>query len=168
MQRRLMLMRHAKSSWAEANMDDYDRPLNQRGKVAAPQMGTWIRHNARVPELILASTAARVAETTNLITQAMDYQGEIQWVRDLYLASPSTILQTIGEVDDQIGSVLVVGHNPGLEQLVSAMCGQFRDFPTAALASFQVALPHWKNLIPDAESLVWIAEHFITPKGMDA
>ncbi len=57
---------------------------------------------------------------------------------------------------------------PGLEQLVSAMCGQYRDFPTAAFASFLVDLPHWKNLIPDAETLVWIAEHFVTPKGTDA
>jgi len=135
-------MRHAKSDWDEAGLSDHDRPLNARGRRTAPQMAKWIEKHDAVPEIILASTALRVRETVALLLQAWQSKPLVLSIGSLYLASPQTILEHIRTqaIDDngrRPKRLLVVGHNPGMEQLTSSLAGVHVPMPTAAIALYR-------------------------------
>jgi phosphohistidine phosphatase len=133
--RRLLLLRHAKSSWSEPNAADFDRPLNERGRNSAPTVGRKLREEKITVDWILASTARRVQETLELLLPAWGWSGQIHWDRQLYLASPETTLQNLSALaEEQWQTILVVGHNPGLSQLSAQLSGESIDLPTAGLA----------------------------------
>lgn len=135
-------MRHAKSDWADAGLSDHDRPLNARGRRDAPKMAKWLERHQAIPTVILASTAKRVEETIDGLVNQWKQSPLILRSSSLYLASPQTILEHIRcDAVDAEGKrparLLVVGHNPGMEQLVSALSGMFTVMPTAAVALFE-------------------------------
>lgn len=143
----LALMRHAKSDWANEGLSDHDRPLNARGRRDAPEMAKWLAHHDAVPQLILASTAKRVEETVQRMVKFWKTEPLIVRISSLYLASPQTILDQIRcEAIDADGKrprrLLVLGHNPGMEQLVSSLAGINLSMPTAAVALFECEAIH--------------------------
>jgi phosphohistidine phosphatase len=143
MAKTLLLLRHAKSSWKDSSLDDHDRPLNQRGKAAAPRMGRLLRDEGLVPDLIVASTAVRAQATAFAVIEASGYAGPLRSARSLYLAPPSAYVELARELDERTERVLMIGHNPGIENLLSELVGRPEAMPTAALAALSLPVDDW-------------------------
>lgn len=161
----LLVFRHAKSSRKDDALDDHDRPLNKRGKETAPRMGQWIAEQQAVPELILSSTAKRAKSTVKRAAKAMGYEGKIRYDKSLYLAPPSAYLQAVQTYAKAQTRVMIVGHNPGLEELVQAMTGTEQVFPTAALAEISLEIESWQDLTSDTTgelSHLWLPRELFT------
>ena len=144
--RTLFLMRHAKSSWRDPGIDDHERPLLGKGKRAVHQMAAMLQAAGIAFDLVLCSTATRAVETANLLTEALAYKGPLELTRRLYLAEPSTYLEVLGELEDSVNRVLVIGHNPGISELVLRLTGQEVDMPTAALAHIELPVESYTAL----------------------
>ena len=142
----LLLLRHAKSSWEDGNLADFDRSLNARGRSDAPRMGRLLVQDELTPDLIVTSAARRAATTAELIALAAEYAGDIQYTNELYLADPETFLDVARDTADGVARLMLVGHNPGIEELVSNLAGREERMPTAALACFRLAIEHWREL----------------------
>jgi phosphohistidine phosphatase len=139
----LLAMRHAKSSWNDPALDDHDRPLKKRGRNAAPRMGRLLLAEDLVPDQVLCSTASRAVETVKLVTEACGMSGPVRALRELYLASPETYVDALRDLGGDPGRVLLVGHNPGLEQLVLGLSGRQVELPTAALVLIRLPIDRW-------------------------
>ena len=169
----LTILRHAKSSWDQPDADDFDRPLNERGWKAARRIGKELKHRNAHFDLGLASPAARVRETLDGVSETYGQFGfPVRFEPRIYLADTATLLQLINEVDDDIGALLLVGHNPGLELLVAMLTHDdkagLRDrvehkFPTAALAVIELPVGHWGDVEPGRGKLV----ELLLPKELD-
>lgn len=142
----LLILRHAKSSWKDEGLADHDRPLNKRGKKDAPRVGKLLREVDLVPELIISSTAKRARKTASKVAQKCAYEGVIELTGDLYLAPPSQYVQVLQNVPDHVTRVMVVGHNPGAEELLAQLAGHATHLPTAALAHVELDIDHWQQL----------------------
>ena len=142
----LLILRHAKSSWNNAQLTDYERPLNKRGKIDAPRMGKHLREQELVPDLIITSSAARAMTTAEAVAQASGYEQEIQSTRSFYHADPEAYLDVLRQLDDSLERVMVVGHNPGMEELLEGLTGVWEQLPTAALAQVSLSINHWREL----------------------
>lgn len=144
--RTLLLMRHAKSSWDDPELADHDRPLNKRGKRDAPRMGRLLLKEKLVPDAILTSTAVRARETARAVAEALEFDAEPQVDKDLYLAGPAEILTVLRRLDDDADRVMLIAHNPGLEDLLEALTGSRDSLPTAAIARIDLSVRRWKDL----------------------
>jgi len=143
----LLLMRHAKSSWKDESLTDHDRPLNKRGKKTAPLMGHLLREKNLVPDLIVSSTAVRARSTAEAAAEASGYPSGVTLTDELYLATAGEILRYAQErTEDTLERVMLVGHNPGMEDLVNMLSGRREPFPTAALAVFELGIDSWRRL----------------------
>jgi len=142
----LLILRHAKSSWKFANLTDHERPLNKRGRQDAPRMGRLIRREGLLPDMILTSTAVRAITTATLVAAACGYGREPRSVPSFYLADSRDYLETLLRLDDDCQRVLIVGHNPGIEQLVQITGGADETMPTAALAHVRLPIERWVEL----------------------
>jgi len=170
--KRLYLLRHAKSDWADSDKVDEDRPLSPRGRRAAPAMGRYMRREGLVPALVLASTARRTEETWELLAPALKADVPVETSEKLYLASPARLLKSIRAVDDSISSLAIVGHNPGLQALALELTGngeataQARmatKYPTGALAIFDFDIDRWMDVAAAGGRL----ERFVVPRDLD-
>src|SRR6188474_2183474 len=130
----LLLLRHAKSSWKDDALDDHDRPLNERGKKEAPKMGQLLLEEHLLPDIILSSDAKRARRTVEKVCEAAGYRGETVLTSELYLANTATYLKALSRLPDQVSRALVVGHNPGMEQLLELLTERYEPMTTAALA----------------------------------
>ena len=151
----LLILRHAKSSWKNASLADFDRPLNKRGKQDAPLMGQWMREYGLQPELILSSPAERARMTAEAVAQECGYEGAVLFDRDLYAFDYEPYLQVLSTLQDNYECVMVVGHNPSLEELIEALTGEYHRFPTAALAELHLPIDNWGE-IEDQENGVLV------------
>lgn len=142
----LLILRHAKSSWDNPSLSDYDRPLNKRGKRDAPRMGKHIREQGLVPDRILTSSAKRARKTASKVAKACGYEGKIKKMDSLYHALPGVYYEKIQELANKYDNVMVVGHNPTMEQLVANLTEQSVTMPTTALAHIELPIEHWKTL----------------------
>lgn len=142
----LLVLRHAKSSWREAGLADHDRPLNKRGQHDAPRMGRLLRQQDLVPDLIISSSAVRARKTAQLAIEAMDYNGELRLEREIYAAEPEAYLDVLQALPDAFERVMVIGHNPGLEELLELLTEDWQRLPTAALAQVELDLDTWQDL----------------------
>jgi len=167
--RRLMLLRHAKSDWSQAGGGDHERPLNARGRDAAPKIGAYLAHARIVPDLVLCSTAERTRQTCELVTAAFEKTLRIRFEDELYLAEPETIIGLVRAAPDKVQTLLIIGHNPGIHQAATDLTGggkvQAREllaakFPTAALAIIDFATDDWSDIGLHAGKL----DRFITPR----
>src|SRR3954454_18479974 len=128
----LFLLRHAKSGWKDAGMRDFDRPLIARGKQAAGVMGRYMRqHNLR-PQLIISSPAERAKETVELFIEGGRLTSELRFDERIYDAPAERLFEVVTQIDEQVNTCLLVGHNPGFEELVQHLTGQEETMPTAA------------------------------------
>ncbi len=142
----LLLLRHAKSSWANDKLADFDRPLNDRGRADAPRMGKLLASLDLTPDLIVTSAARRARATAERVARAAGYGGELRLTEELYLADPETYLDLARETDDAVARLMLVGHNPGIEELVGQLAGREERMSTAALACFRLPIVHWREL----------------------
>lgn len=148
----LFLLRHAKSDWP-AGVRDFDRPLNARGQAAALAMGQELRRLGLAADHILASPAARVVETLAMVADGYGGRMAVSFHEDLYLAPAETLLAFIRETDAKNSALLVVGHNPGMQQLALQLgaAGPEHDaivfkYPTGALAQIELPVESWSSL----------------------
>ena len=142
----LLILRHAKSSWKDSSLPDHDRPLNKRGLGDAPLVGRLIKDHDLLPELVLTSTAVRAQETARLVLEAAHFKGDIQARDDLYAFEPGAYLNVLTHLDDRFKRVMLVGHNPALEELLTGLTGEYQPFPTAALAQVELSIEHWRDI----------------------
>jgi phosphohistidine phosphatase len=166
----LTLMRHAKSGWDDPAQCDFDRPLNPRGRRGARIVGQEMRRLHLAFDRVLASPARRVVETIEEVEKGF---GRLSPVYDpsVYLAPAETLLELVRAAPDAVRSLMIVGHNPGLESLallLAGPAGPLHDalavkYPTGALAEVRLAIGHWRAVGPDAGTLA----RFIRPRDLD-
>ncbi len=147
----LLILRHAKSSWKDTGLADHDRPLTKRGKRDAPRVGRLLRDENLTPDLILSSTARRALDTAEAVAEASKYEGEIESRPEFYMAGPEAYFHALRALSDDYECVMVIGHNPGLEELVEALTSESETMPTAALAQVELTLKRWRDLSDETE-----------------
>lgn len=167
----LTLLRHAKSGWDDTVARDFDRPLNPKGHRAAQAVGRYMKAIGLNFDHVVASPAVRVTETLGEVEQSYGSELAPDWDQRVYLASVATLLDIVHDLPDAADRVLMVGHNPGLEELVLALIpddDQLRDdvevkFPTASLAEMRFEVERWADLKPGTGLLV----RFTRPRDLD-
>jgi phosphohistidine phosphatase len=142
----LLVLRHAKSSWDHPGLSDHDRPLNGRGEKDAPRMGKLLKKRNLVPDLIISSTALRAKQTAEAVAEKCGYVREIEFTEQFFHAPPHIYLQKLATVDEQHHLVMVVGHNPGLEDLVNQVTQVQEIFTTANLAWIELPVARWADV----------------------
>jgi len=158
----LLLLRHAKSSWDEPALRDFDRPLAGRGKRDAPRIGKALAERGPLPELVVCSTAARTRATIKAVAKAARIEAEVQFEDVVYGASSAELVKLIRRLPGEKNCVMVVGHNPGLEDLVERLTGSSRRMPTAALACIEFQVGGWDGIEDGEGKLAWL----LTPKEL--
>jgi phosphohistidine phosphatase len=161
MAKTLLLLRHAKSSRDDPELADFDRPLADRGRRDAPRMGRWMRQAGQSPELVLCSDARRARETWAALSETLGSPAPVLFERGLYMARAKAILHRLQRLAGTVGSVLVIGHNPGLEEAALDLADGAGDsyarlrrkFPTCALARLEFAAETWDRLQPGSGRL---------------
>lgn len=169
----LTLLRHAKSSWDDAVARDFDRPLNARGQKAAVTVGRHMRGERLSFDHVVASPAVRIVETVEQVEIGYGSDLAPAWDRRVYLASASSLLDVVHELPDGADSALLIGHNPGLEDLILMLIPDragdlLRDsveekFPTAALATMTFDVDRWEDVKASGGTLV----RFTRPRDLD-
>ena len=151
MTHRLILTRHAKSSWDDPKMEDQDRPLNNRGRVAAQDIGEWLAQHDYVPDLVLCSPSKRTSETWDIISGALPRAATVQYEKALYLASSDDMLKALRNVQGA-ETVLMLGHNPGISLAATALAAKpphhprFAHYPTAATTVYRFDIDGWSDV----------------------
>jgi phosphohistidine phosphatase len=125
---------------------DHDRPLNKRGKQDAPRVGQFLQEHGLVPDRIISSTAKRARKTAQAVAKASGYDGKVKLTAAFFHAGPAAYIATLRDVSDDYRRVMVVGHNPGLEELVAEVTGLAELMPTAAVAHISLPIEQWKDL----------------------
>jgi len=161
----LLILRHAKSDWGNSQLSDHDRPLNGRGQYDAPRMGAWLKQKKMVPELIISSTAERALTTAELVAQACEFEGELRTTQKFYLAGPPTYVEILNELPDSYERVMIVGHNPGMEELVSLLTDKDRPMTTANVAVVELPITSWGELTIFSDGRL---KHHWRPKDLPA
>ena len=141
----LYILRHAKSSWDDPAMSDFERPLNDRGRRTAPFMGALIRERGYVPDIIICSPAKRAVETASLVIAAFASGADMIFDDRIYEASPRRLLEVVHGIDAKFASAMVVGHNPGTEGFIRYLTGSLEPMPTAALAVIDLNIRNWSD-----------------------
>ena len=137
--KRLLIMRHAKSSWDDESIPDHDRKLNDRGLRVAPLMGGFVKQQGLAPDIILTSSATRAIKTAELFNTGFGKKIPIVIEKSLYRADVEEFCDTIREGAETESTVLVISHNPGVERWIYALTGKFETIPTAAIASIRLS-----------------------------
>ncbi|HXD33766.1 MAG TPA: histidine phosphatase family protein [Pyrinomonadaceae bacterium] len=159
----LWLLRHAKSSWSDSTLEDHERPLNDRGHRGALAVGKFIKKNKISPELILCSTATRAQQTLEIIVDVSGFSNEVQNLNSLYLCSTQGLIDHVTSLAESLSSVMMIGHNPGMESFLTHLSGVEKHMPTAALAEIKVESESWQDVQKrNSARLQWL----ITPKDL--
>ena len=143
----LLILRHAKSSWKFPDLSDHDRPLNRRGKRDAPRMGKTLKERGLVPDLVISSTATRAKDTASAVAKHSGYKGKRIRFESLYAAEPGAYLAVLRELTDNYQRVLIVGHNPGVEELIELLTGEIHIVPTCTLAQIEFDIEKWSDML---------------------
>ena len=161
----LLVLRHAKSSWKDSGISDFERPLNTRGKRAAVLIGSFMRKKKLRPDLILSSTATRARETIGLVLESARLVVELRCDARLYLASADRLTEIISQIEDDRSEVMLVGHNPGMEELLPRLTRVVERMPTGALAKIVLEVDRWSEVSKtNSGRLEWL----VKPKELEA
>jgi phosphohistidine phosphatase len=155
--KRLFLVRHAKSSWDDPSLDDIDRPLNNRGKRNAPEMGIRLRKQGIIPDLLISSPANRAHTTAKRISEEIGYpKKKIQIEDRLYHGSSNSMLSVIHSQNNTINSVMLFGHNPGFTDFANMLCGiNIYNIPTAGIVAIDFSIDDWSEVSYNTGELVF-------------
>jgi len=159
----LLLLRHAKSDWGDPSLRDFDRPLADRGERDAPRIGKALRKSGVTPDIIIASPAARARATVQAAMKAAKVELKITFDESIYGASSAELMKIIRRLPDADECALLVGHNPGFEDLAGRLTGSHERMPTAALACIEFQIEHWDDVNDGQGKLAWR----LTPKQLD-
>ncbi|MDJ0755852.1 MAG: histidine phosphatase family protein [Ardenticatenaceae bacterium] len=159
----LLIMRHAKSSWDNRHLADYDRPLNPRGERDAPRMGELLRKEGLIPDVIVTSSAERALKTAELVALSCDFSSSLVTDRELYHAPAETYFDVISKLDPELKTALVVGHNPGIEMFLSKVVLTWTTMTTANIGHVQLDIPDWSHF---QEGVSGRLIHFWQPKAL--
>ena len=154
----LFLLRHAKSSWKDASVKDFDRPLNQRGLKAAPSVGKLMRKRKLQPDLVLSSPAERARQTTELVLAGAGLKVEVRHDERIYEATVARLFEVVAQIEEDANVAMLVGHNPGLEELLEALTGAARSLSTAALACIELDIEKWNKVRAGTGRLEWLVK----------
>ena len=161
--RTLYLLRHAKSSWKDAALPDFERPLKGRGREAAEQMGRFLASKKVTVGALISSPSVRTRQTIDIVQRHVQLGVEPQFDQRIYEASLSTLVQVVSEIPDDKKAAMLVGHNPGMEEMLAFLTRESRHMPTCALAKMVVDGSSWKEAGRGSGKLEW----FVTPKDLE-
>ncbi len=161
--KRLIVVRHAKSSWSNPHLGDSERPLNKRGHRNAPEMGKRLKSKGFIPDLIVSSKANRALTTAKYIAAEVGYDEADIYISDyLYHRDEDEMIELIRNIDQKNNTVMIFGHNPGFTDLVNYLTGSdIYNIPTAGLAVIEFDSDHWSEIKPGAGNL----RHYDYPKN---
>ena len=154
----LLLLRHAKAENGSADSPDFDRALNDRGRKEAQAVGVFIREQNLGLDLVLSSTAKRARETTELVLASADLAADVRYDQRIYEAGPLRLLEVVSQIEEERSSVLLVGHNPGIEELLQLLTGRLEHMATGTLAKIDLKAAGWSEVVEEKGSLDWIVK----------
>ena len=157
----LLLLRHAKSSWKDAALADFERPLTDRGRKAAEMVGKFIAKQDVAIDLVISSPAIRARQTVEIVLRSARRSPELRFDQRVYEATPARLLEIASQIEDERKSVLLVGHNPGMEELLALLVGGEQHMPTASLAKVLLNSKKWDKILVEKgvlESFVKVKE----------
>ena len=161
--RTLYLLRHGKSSWKDATLQDFERPLKSRGRDAAEQMGRFLDSKKVTVGALISSPSVRTRQTIDIVLRHAQLGVEPQFDQRIYEASLPTLVHVVSEIPDDRKTAMLVGHNPGMEEMLAFLTRESRHMPTCALAKISVDVSTWKEAGRSAGKLEW----FVTPKDLE-
>ena len=161
----LIFLRHAKSDWTDRTLKDFDRELNDRGVRVAPKMGGKLKEMGVKPDMVYASPAKRTTQTAELLLERMDYDLEdVDFIEDIYEASARSLMNLVNDIDDHLGTVMFIGHNPSITYLSEYLIGEaLGDVPTCSAVSIKFDIQEWKMISQGLGSL----DFYVYPKQFD-
>jgi phosphohistidine phosphatase len=160
--KQLIIVRHAKSSLDDPSLDDFDRPLNERGLRDAPEMAKRLREKRFKPDHILSSSALRTKLTASLMSNTIGQPDNLTFTKKLYFCSPKECITLVSKIKDKIKSLMIVSHNTMLEELIGNLSkGEITHFPTCSVAIFEFDIDSWKSIKVKKAILV----HYDFPKN---
>lgn len=152
--KKLYIIRHAKSSWKDTSLDDFERPLNKRGEKNSKFMGEFLKDKKIMPDVILSSRAFRAKETAKNIAKKIHYTKEIIFDENMYEANVQTLLNRIETIDNKLKSVFVIGHNPGLNMLVTKLVALHENIPTCGIVAIEFSCDNWSEISSSNAKLI--------------
>ena len=152
----LYLVRHAKSSWKDSSLSDFERPLNDRGNSDKKTMAKRLKEKQTQLDLLLSSSSRRTRQTTKAISQELEISSsKVEFKETLYHASTHEMLNEINTVSNGINNLMIVGHNPGTSNLCGYLTDNYRDFPTLGIAKITFELDYWEEISKGTGTLEW-------------
>lgn len=139
-------MRHGKSSWDGERLEDHERPLEKSGRKDSKRIAKALLANGLLPDLILSSSAVRARETAEIVAENLAYQGQIVCSDALYMGEPQDYMDILKGLKDDYDTVMIVGHNPGLEAYLQIIDGEVESLPSAGLGYLVLVLEHWGDV----------------------
>jgi phosphohistidine phosphatase len=161
--RTLYLLRHAKSSWKNDELADFERPLAGRGRKASETIGRFLKEKEITFDLVLCSPAVRARETTDLVLRSAKLRADVRYDERIYEATPGRLIDVISQIENEYKAVVLVGHNPGMAELLQVVTGQTEEFPTATLAKIVFKNSKWTEVATRKGTLEWV----VRPRGLD-
>ena len=153
----LYLLRHAEASWNEQGLGDFDRPLNGRGQEAAPLVGRHLREKGLRVDLMVSSPAVRARQTAALVKESAGLSTELLYDERIYEADAARLLEIVTQTAESADALMLVGHNPGMGELLALLTGEARPMQTAALACVALDVEEWGEARAGAGRLEWLA-----------
>lgn len=144
--KRVYLIRHAKSSWKDSSLDDFERPLNKRGKSDAPLMGSKLQDKKVMPDIILSSPAVRAKTTAEIIAKKIEFEKEIVFKKDIYEASATTLHKILTKIADKNSVAFLFGHNPSLNELAENYLEFNENIPTCGVVEIEFDCESWEEI----------------------
>lgn len=160
--KRLLIMRHAKSSWSSSATTDHGRPLNDRGMKDAPKIGKQLEKLGFIPDYVLCSEAKRAEETWQFLSAQLQKKVPVQFSKEIYQAGPNELLSLISSQSDSVETLMVIGHNPTCEEVTEQLSGRFIALKTANVAVFNCQVNSWKDAFLKTSKLQFL--DLIAPK----
>ena len=156
--KKLYIMRHAKSSWKDSSLDDFDRPLSKRGKLNAPMMGKKLKKMQMLPDIILSSPAVRAKTTVELVAKELQYSKKILFKQEMYESSAQTLHKILTDLDNKNSVVLLCGHNPDINMLVQSYVDFNENIVTAGVVELEFSCDKWKDI--DKSNAKFLSFHY--------
>lgn len=161
--KKLYIIRHAKSSWGDAELNDFERPLSKRGKANAPMMGERLKIKGVMPDIIISSPAKRAKSTAEMIAKEVGYEKKVLFDENIYESSVATLRKILTSVNDENSTVFLFGHNPELNMLVDYYVKFYENIPTCGVVEIEFACDMWADIEPKNAKLI----SFDYPKNSD-
>ncbi len=154
----LYLLRHGKSSWKDETLPDVERPLNGRGRRASQTVGAFLKREKIIPDLVLSSSAIRARQTTDIVMETAKLRTDLRFDERIYEAGAQRLLEVVRQIEKSKKIVLLVGHNPGMEEFLTMLTGAVDTMPTGTLSKVVLSASNWADMGDKGATLEWIVK----------